>query len=350
MLKKLILVIFAVLILFNLTWAQVLKVNNKEVRDGDTLNIFFEDLDAGKINFSISETGVRKAEITFDKGRTWFEMEEDRDVFLYKYRPLSNEVIYPEFLFTVEGQGMRTYRPDIAINYSRQKPDQELEQLLEKMKTFYENEEKERFLSLFSYSYPDRVKFEQAIQNDFYNYRNIRMFYRIDTRAFDEDLKGSIWNVYWQRKSQDRNGNDLAETNANISMRFDKEGGNWLITGLRDNSIFGSSLLACVDLRVTSSDISGGYVGLDYVVSAVVRNLSSTSASNFKVRFRGIGGAGGVVFDDTTDVSSISANSQQTVNYTTPGVIPPFTVTVTADSTNVLSECDTSNNSASKSL
>jgi len=128
-------------------------------------------------------------------------------------------------------------------------------------------------------------------------------------------------------------------------MRFEKEGGNWLISGLRGNTLFGSSLLAeNNDLTISPADISGGYVSGQYVVSAVVHNNGSVPANNFKVRFQSTG------FDDTVNVATVAANSQATVKYTTPGTLPPFTVTVTVDSAGVITETNESNNSAAKSL
>jgi len=350
MFRKVILSLFLCFIFSGMAFAQNLKVNNQPINEGDSLNLFFDNLDAGKIVFSLEAGDLKKAEITFDKGRNWVEMERQGDYFVYGYRPLSNEVFYPELLLTDKDQGVQTYRPNLRINYQKEKPDRQLEQFLEKFKTFYEDESQDRFMSLFSSTYPDRVKFEQAIQNDFYNYKNMRLFYRIDTRAFDDDLEGAIWSVYWQRKYQDRNGNDLTESSANIAMRFDKESGQWLITGLRNNTIFGSSLLVSVatanpDLRVRSSDISISAVG-GYVISAVVYNIGSVAADSFFVRFQSTDGAG---MDTSVLVATIAGNSQLTVTCPT-ALIPNFTVTVTADSTLVIDEKDRTNNSASKYL
>ncbi|MGE4357844.1 MAG: CARDB domain-containing protein [Candidatus Omnitrophota bacterium] len=345
--KNILSLILAITVLFlnGTSFAQTLRINNKEVEEGQTLNLFFDDLEQGKIFFSLKDNHLNKAQISFDKGRTWQEMEREKDYFIFGYRPLLEDRFIPEFLLTYDNGSMRTYTPDVVINYQKKRPQEALEQVLEKMKIYYEQENIDRFIDLFSATYPDRVKFKEAIQNDFYNYKNIRLRYRIDRRTFDEDYTGAIWDVYWERKYDDREGSSFSDS-ANIAMRFVKEGHQWLISGLRNNTIFGSTLLACVDLKITSADISGSYVGGDYVVSAVIHNLSSTSASNFKVRFK----ESSSTFDDTVDVTNISANSQTTVNYTTPSIIPPFTVTVTVDSTNVLNECNRSNNSATKNF
>lgn len=340
MLRKIILVIFLCLTFAGVVFAQNLKVNGQPAEEGGNLNLFFDDLDAGKINFSLEAANIKKAEITFDKGRSWLEMEQDGDNFVYGYRPLTNEVFFPEMLLTDENQSVQTYRPNLRINYHKEKPDQQLEQFLEKFKSFYEDENKERFLSLFSSRYPDRVKFEEAIQNDFYNYRNMRLFYRIDTRAFEDDLEGAIWNVYWQRKYQDRNGNDQAESSANIAMRFDKEGGNWMITGLRNNTVFGSSLLSSPDLTVSSLS----YTEATSTVNAVIQNIGDASASGVTAQFYKDGVADGAAVN--VSPTSIGALSTGTVSHTYAGVMGvPHLYKVTVDAANVVNESDETNNS-----
>ena len=353
MFRKIILVLILCFSFFGVAFAQNLKVNNQPVFEGDNLNLFFENLEAGKIVFSLEAGSLKKAEITFDKGRTWVEMEEDGDYFVYGYRPLSNEVFYPEMLLTDKNQGVQTYRPNLRINYQREKPDRQLEQFLDKFKTFYEEENKDRFLNLFSTSYPNRVKFEQAIQNDFYNYKNMRLFYRIDTRAFDDNLEGAIWNVYWQRKYQDRNGNDLTETSANIAMRFDKESGQWLITGLRNNTIFGSSLLVSVaplsltalpDIQPTALVSDAG--PLPPTLTATIKNIGPGNANNIQVKIY----SNGVLFHTAT--ISLTAGTQTTVSkqgyYQNYGLAPTGKVVV--DEANDIVEENEANNEYSAVL
>jgi len=344
MLKRFSLIILSIFLFTTASYAQKLKVNNRDVHEGDSMVMFYDDLDTGRINFLLSEYGLKKAEITFDKGRSWFDMEEEGDSFIYKYHPLSNEIISPEMLLTIEGKGVQTYRPNLRINYSRQKPDQEVEQILEKMKTFYENEDKNRFLSLFSSAYPDRVKFEQAVQNDFYNYKNIRLFYRIDTRAFDDNLGGAVWNVYWQRKYQDRNGNDLTDSSANIAMRFDKESGNWLVTGLRNNTIFGSSLLVAIDapvLEISSADITRLGGASPNEIKAVVHNTGTAAANNVQVKFYGFVG-GGVIptLIGSETISSISAGSTGFATHDCGSVGSPAKIRIDIDPFNLITPAD----------
>ncbi|MCM8765820.1 MAG: hypothetical protein NC920_03135 [Candidatus Omnitrophica bacterium] len=75
----------------------------------------------------------------------------------------------------------------IAKGYlSCQELEEEIEQLLlQMMKEYYIDENRIRFMSLFSSGFPDRYNFESLIDNDFYNYRNIKLFYHIISKNFD---------------------------------------------------------------------------------------------------------------------------------------------------------------------
>ena len=336
-------------------FAQDLKVNNKEVSQGQELNLFYDDLDAGKIPFSRNSAKLKKAEVTFDKGRTWEEMELEGSQFTYAYRPPADETVIPEFLLTAEDGSITTERPNIRINYRRQKPDDAVEAVLEKMKDFYEQESIDRFMNVFSYSYPDRVKFQEAIQNDFYNYKNIRLFYRIDRRTFESDFEGAIWDVYWERNADSRTGDSFNDT-ANISMRFDKEGGAWLISGLRNNTIFGSSLLANPDLAVSSSDIAlSGAVVTNYniTINVNVHNNGSAAANNVVVKYYGKRPLTDPDYVDlsmdktVTIINAGSTGSPATLVWDT-GILTAGTyyVKVVVDPNNAINEDDETNNTA----
>jgi len=350
MLKRLFGVLLFVFCLSASGLAQDLKVNNKEVSQGQEVNLFYDDLDAGKIPFSRNSAKLKKAEVTFDKGRTWEEMELEGSQFTYAYRPPADETVIPEFLLTAEDGSINTERPNIRINYKRQKPDDAVEAVLEKMKDFYEQESIDRFINLFSYSYPDRVKFQEAIQNDFYNYKNIRLFYRIDRRTFESDFEGAIWDVYWERNGDSRTGSSFNDS-ANITMRFDKEGGVWLISGLRNNTIFGSSLLSQPELAVSSADIlfTDGLATQVYV-AATVHNTGNTAANNVVVAFYGNGaGFGGPwTLQGTKTISTIGAGSQATtatILFTgTTGFNHYYKIVVDPDSQ--IPETDETNNSS----
>ena len=330
-----------------LVFAQGLRVNNKETQEGQTINIFYEELDAGKINFSIPVGNNKKAEITFDNGRNWEEMEKGKDYFTFAHRPPADEVIMPEFLFTSEDGKMSTERPGVRINYQRKSPDQAVEQVLEKMKTYYEQESIARFMSLISSSFPDRVKFEQSIENDFYNYNNIRLHYTIERKVFDDDLEGAIWDVYWERKYEDRAGASFSDS-ATVGMRFAKEGSNWMITGLRNNTIFGSSLLAMCDLSISSADMTL-VPGLPYKVYAVVRNLGTAPASSIRVDFSYAPTTAGPWNFETSEIITgpLNPGSSITVIHNT-AVINPVAFKVDIDPLGAIQESSRSNNSATK--
>ncbi|MCM8787272.1 MAG: hypothetical protein NC935_04375 [Candidatus Omnitrophica bacterium] len=344
MVKKFILIAIGCFIFSGSVFAQGLLVNNKEIDEGSTLNLFYDDLEQGKIFFSIKAYKLSKAEITFDQGRTWQEMQKEKDYFIFGYRPLQEEEIRPELLLTEETGSIRTYKPNIKIIYQKRKPDEAVLLVLDKMKLYYEQENIDRFIDLFSTSYPDRIKFKEAIQNDFYNYKNIRLRYRVDRSSFDTDFKGAILDVYWERKYDDRQGTNFSDS-ANIAIRLEKEGPNWLISGMRGNTIFGSTLLAGADLKITSSDISGD----GYTNQAVIHNIGSTEAKNFTVKFyvAAIGSQNYTLDGSAHNISSLAAGSQTTVTHNM-FAIPPYTLKVVVDEENVVSESNENNNSATK--
>ncbi len=359
-----------------LALAQDLKVNNRQIDEGQALNLFQDDLDAGRINFSFSAKGLKKSEISFDQGRNWEEMKEEGDNFIFSYRPNSDETIRPEMLLSYEGSNIQTYRPNIRIYYRRVKPEEEVIQLLDKMQLYYEQENKDRFIGLFASSYPDRVKFDEAIQNDFYNYNNIRLRYRVDRKIFDEDYEGAIWDVYWERKGDSRAGVSFSD-NAAISMRIIKDGSNWLISGMRSNSIFGSSLLdtsttstSKPDLSISTSNITltkqanGSPIAI--TISTSVNNIGAAAANNVKIKYYKkvtASTCGGVDADfveiSTNQISSIGANSSGTATnivYTqAPACYGTTTVTikVMVNYDNSIVESDAgndTNNSATNSV
>jgi len=322
-------------------FAQGLRVNNKEAEEGSTINLFYDDLDAGKINFTLPAANTKKAEITFDRGRTWEEMNKEKDYFTFSHRPLSDEVITPEFLLTSEDGKMNTERPGVKINYQRKNPDEAVLQVLDKMKLYYEQASIDRFMSLFSSSFPNRTKFQEAIQNDFYNYRNMRLHYTIDRKIFDDDLEGAIWDVYWERKGDTRTGGSI-DDNATISMRFDKESGVWLISGLRNNTIFGSSLLGGIDLTILSLIVTDGAGPPAYTadVNVAIQNTGNSEATSitvdyYKKRNDGPPDPGFILFNSQS-VPSLAAGATLTLPTVTYGALPflggnyDFKVIVTA--------------------
>jgi len=346
------------LILPALCFGEELKVNNQPVEHGQTLDLFYDDLEAGKINFSISADKLKKAEISMDRGGTWKELQAEKGRFSYAYRPLSDENISPEFILTSEDGTLQTLRPNLTIRYHKKKPDEAVKQVFEKLKTYYENENIFNFMNLFSMSFPDRVKFQEAIQNDFYNYKNLRLFYRIEQRIFDDDYEGSVSTVFWERKGENRTGTAFSDS-AIITTRLDKDGSDWLISGFRNNTIFGSSLLGTTatsasqpDFSIASSDITITYTGVYKVrVTANVHNIGNASANNVKVKFYKKGPLDADYVDIANDqtIATISANSSATASIIYDATLVlggNHTFKVVVDPNHTITESDETNNTA----
>ncbi|UCH12399.1 MAG: hypothetical protein JSW18_00140 [Candidatus Omnitrophota bacterium] len=349
--KKLCMIVCICIVLFSAAalYADEIMVNAKKVQEGDSVNLFRKDLVGGKIEFSVSKKNLEKAEISLDEGRTWEEMERENDNFFYKYRPRSDEKIYPEFMFTFEDSTMRTFQPGIAVNYQRHEPEDAVLELLNKLRTYYEGENIGRFMGLFASRYPDRVKFRQSIQNDFHNYNNIRLHYRVDRKTFDRDYESAVWDVYLERKYSSRTGSGFSDS-ARISMRAEKERNTWLISGLANNTIFGSSLLSSADLVITSDKITAP-AAPDGSVTAVIKNKGNANAGSFKIKFY-LSAPGPKIETGYENVSALKAGSEISVTHTFPLPAPdvPYTVTVTVDPENKISESKENNNQASRTF
>ncbi|MCM8771080.1 MAG: hypothetical protein NC936_04355, partial [Candidatus Omnitrophica bacterium] len=131
------------------------------------------------------------------------------------------------------------------------------------------------------------------------------------------------------------------------AMRLDKEGPNWLISGMRGNTIFGSALLAQPDLSISSSDISGD----GYINHATIHNIGDGEAKNFTVKFY-YSTDGGVTYNldgAPHNVSSLASGSQITLTHHM-SVIPPYILKVVVDEEDVVSEINENNNSATKNF
>jgi hypothetical protein len=332
-------------------WGFSFRINNQEVERGQTLNIFYEDLKEGKILFSLEkEPQIKKVEISLDGGKTWDTMQNEENGFIFEYRPLlKQQEIKPVFLISYKNGGAEIHNPYIRILYKKEKPEKAVLFLLEKMKRFYEQEKKDRFLDLFSYKFADRIEFEEAIQRDFYNYNNIRLLYRVDKLVFNPRQNKAILNVYWKKKYDTRLGSSQSQE-AELTIQLEKEGINWKITGLKNNTIFGSSLLTPPDLKITGSDLSKTGAS---IINATIHNIGNTSASNVKVEF--------YYFDrDTstwksdgyTTISLIKANQNKTIthNYSKLGGWGYTDIKVIIDPDNTIPEGDETNNEAQKTF
>ncbi|MBM3248915.1 MAG: hypothetical protein FJZ10_05820 [Candidatus Omnitrophica bacterium] len=339
------------LIIFSVSMARAedISVNGRPAENGATLNLFASDLEKGNIVLSLTDEQTDKTEISVDQGKTWQKMDKKEGSFRYAYRPLGDEIIRPEFVLSDNKGGMRTLDPGITINYQANTPEENVAKLLDKLQSAYESENIDRFIRLFVLGYPDRIKFQEAIQQDFYNYRNIRLHPRIESKTFNEDYTRAIWNVYWQRKYDNRSGTGYSDS-ATITMLFEREGPDWLIIGMNNNAIFGSSLLTSPDLKVTAGDINITDVAAGQVsISAAVHNIGLASASNVKVSFyQKLTTASNFTLIDSKTIASINAGSSAnsaSVSFTAnSGATYDFKIVVDPDYT--ISEGEESNNSA----
>jgi len=357
--KKIICIISLVIssfIINSINAENIITVNDKEIAKGQSLYIFKDELEGSKIIFSLKpDYDLDSAEISLDGGRSWNFLDKDGNTHNYKYRPSSNEELKIVFIFhSQENDLIKTYNPYIKVIYCKERPEDALFVVLDKMKRYYEDENKNRFLNLVSSVFPKRVEFEEAIQNDFYNYNNIRLRYRVDRKTFSEDLTSAIWDVYFDRKCDDRNGSSQSDS-AIISMQFKKTASDWKITGLNNNTIFGSSLLVTTtnntttqaDLEIAASDITKT---ANYDVTAAVHNSDDASATSIRVDF----------YDDHTGsftlhghetISTISANSQSSTTHDFSSIGPgPYNFRVIVDPADTISESDETNNTATKTL
>lgn len=351
MFKKVYILIILLLLTATQAGSEEIKINNQKIEKGTTLNIFRLDLDDGKILFAISDEKITKAEISLDSGKNWQEMEIKEGAFSFGYKPLNEEVVNPEFILTEASGSMRTLNPNIRINYQSNTPDEKVQQLLDKMQSFYESENMVMFISLFSPGYPDRIKFQEAIQQDFYNYKNVRLHYRIERKTFDESYSQAIWDVYWQRKYDNRSGASYSDSST-ITMLIEREGSDWLITGMNHNAIFGSNLLSSADLKVSSADINIVDVAQGQVtVSSTVHNIGLAGASNVKVSFyQKLSTASSYALIDSKTISSIAATNQatsDTVSFT-GNALTSYDFKVVVDPDFSISESEETNNTATR--
>ena len=181
-------------------------VNEKSVHRNEKVLLFGKDLIEKKIIFKFPFIStLKKVELTLDKGKSWIVMQKKEDFFVYEYFPKrKEEELFPEFLLTFSNGTMKSFTPYIRIIYQKYTPEEMIVKILDKMKFYYEHENIYHFMDLFSSNFPERIKFKEAIQNDFYHYHDIRMHYRIDKKIFDTYYQNAIWDVKWEIKAKDR--------------------------------------------------------------------------------------------------------------------------------------------------
>ncbi len=328
----------------------VFKLNGKDIERGEITTFFKSDLSANKLAFSVPVSAdAVSLEISVDNGRTWNAMDKEGNNFVFRYRPSDQEKMEVVFMEKNKSGMTKTKSTNVTLYFSKESPEEGITLLFDKMKSSYEIENKGRFLAFISSRFPDRVKFEESIQNDFYQYKNIRLFYKIEKTVVEPDQKSAISDVYWEKRFQNRDGASFTEKGT-ISMKLSKEGSGWIVDSMRNNNIFGSSLLALGDLTIQSSDITSGYVGPNYTVNAVIHNIGQAAVSNFKVRFEMT--TGGTTPGTETVMATVNSNSQVTVSHSFGAIVPVpgDVITVIIDPDNQVLEENENNNRATKTL
>jgi hypothetical protein len=324
-----------------------IKINDKSVEEVSSVVLFKDELVAGEITFLVkSIEGVESLEISLDKGRIWNETEKKEDWFMFSYRPSDDEKLTLAFFIKDKNGSSRIYMPYITVAYMKTRPEEAIIKLLDKMKMFYEAEQKDKFMRLFSSAYPDSIKFEESIQNDFYNYNNIRLRYRPDRKSFSNDMQSAIWDVYWDRKYETRTGATRTDS-ATISMELERDGLEWVVRAFNNNTIFGSSLLVDYpDLVIANSDITN----TGTTAYADVHNNNAVAASVVKVKFYYKSGGSWIAHGTESTITTLAANSQSTVSHTYTGFSGAYDLKVVVDEANTVAESSDINNSAEASV
>jgi hypothetical protein len=338
-------------------WCADLRINGKPVENNSAVSVAKDDLVGGKIEFVLrSEENVVSAEVSVDAGRSWATMSVQASGidqgFSWDYRPMSEGILNISFMLKDDKGGMRVYDPHIKIDYVNKKPLDAVKVLLERIKAAYQDERKDQFLALLTGSFPDRIKFEESIQNDFLQYNNIRLKYRIERLVFSNDNNSAIADIYWEKKYESASGAP-ATVSATIGMQLEKSSVNWQVSGMRGNTVFGSSLLNSGDLSITAADLHTRdiYTGCDIYVT--VHNNSDNDLTDVKVKiyekFGSAPGTGDVLA--TATIASISAHGEaNTAAYTYPnqGMGAAYYFKAVVDPDNLIEETNEGNNEASK--
>ena len=327
------------------------KINGNAVEHGQTVYLYKKDLQQGSFIISIdSDRQLLSAEASLDRGRTWNEMMIKEDgSYILSHRPLNDKDYIVSFLLK-ELNTAKILSTNIKIKYSKAEPADAIIALLEKMKRFYETENISQFVSILSSRFSNGIEFREAIQKDSYNYNNIRLNYRVERKTFSPDGKSGIWDVYWQRKYDDRSTTNNSD-NSTISMFFVKEGAFWKIGGMNNNALFGSSLGGATtstapkpDLTANPSDITN----VGFSVNATIRNTGNAASDSFEVAFYSKIAVAPDVLEGTQIVVSLAPGAQTVVTQGFSVSSGTHTVRISIDSASDVDESSEANNSVSQ--
>lgn len=330
------------------------KVENKDVSTlSEEFSFSKEDLIGERINITgkakSKEAQISKLEVSTDEGRTWQEAE-GKENWQFSFYP--EEGLHKIKFLVSDTKGNMQTLGDLEISYTKFKPEEAISDLLKKIKEAYEEENWEKFMDCFSESrYPNYTKFKEAIIRDFQYFRNIRMFSRIDRYSISEDQKSAFYDVLWKSKYTDIRDNVKYSRSSLINMYLVKEQGLWKVASIKNNALFGTILLAEIDLTLSSQDISLSYSPQQIpIITATIHNSGDEEARNVKVRFyyRPTGGSY-TSFAETT-ITRISPRGSTSTSATFTQPSGNYTIKVVIDPDNTIVEKNEINNSATRDI
>jgi len=343
--KETIVVFALTLTLPALALAAELKVNGQPVEDGAELTFYGDELSGKRINFELVAENLEKAEISFDGGKTWEEMKDRMGVITYRYKPYEDGTFTTELLLTYNDGTIETCRPGVTITYFKLRPDEAVIEVLEKIKDYYESKNQSKFMALIAPRYPERTEFEEGISQDFYNFRNIRMFYKVLRRTFDQDYQGAIWDVYWEKKYDNRSGDESSVTGT-VTTRLEKSGGQWMVSAMRDNTIFGTTLIGEPDLAVTDIAYVSGAVTHNFSVQ--VHNYGTATVNSYLVTW--YYPTATTLYGEETISADLNPNGTKVCEATILSVAVDEVVKVVVDRNNAKEDSNRGNNSTSYTI
>lgn len=351
MIKKYVFLFIAITLSTTLYAEDKIKINDIDVYEGQTVNLYKNELKNKKVEISVeSDRDYESLEISLDRGRNWNAMKQNDNIFMYSFRPSKSDK-YDLSLHSLSVDGPEIKNLNIRIVYSKEDPQTSILKILDKMKMFYENERSRQFLGLFSNRYPNLLYFTEAIEADSYNYKNIRLRYRIDRKVISPDKSSAILDVYWERKYDDRS-TDRNSDSALITLYFIKEGKQWKISGMNNNTLFGSALpstsssgVAAASQKADLLALAGSFVKVSgWNTRLTVKNDGQAASGLFKIAFYFKSGASWLL-DGTETVNSLAAGAQLSVNHTyTSPTAGPYDLKAVIDSSSQVSELNESNN------
>ncbi|MCR4338126.1 MAG: hypothetical protein NUV91_10015 [Candidatus Omnitrophica bacterium] len=340
----------ALLSLFSFSSAEDLnfsyKINGQPVKAGDQLKIFGADLKTSRLEFEVTVPAeIQSLEISLNGGRTWDGMKAKGNVFTYKFRPDEVQELNPTFLVEQEDGTTKIENPQIIVLYQEVRPEDAILQLFDRMKTSYENEQKTQFMNNISSSFPNRVELEEAIQTDFNTFQNIRLRYQVQSAVISPNQVNAIYQVLWEKKWQNNSGvND--SSSATIGMNVGRESGDWKVKNMRDNSIFGATLVEQSKPELTGSDMTVNSTG--QTITITINNTESRVAENIQVDFymQNATFFPTTTFVGTQTITSLAGNSSTTLTQTgvTMSGVDCNTGTVVIDPLNRIDEVNETNN------